>query len=392
MTSQRVLTGEHFINGDEACTEGALAAGCNFFAGYPITPATEVAEAMSRRLPSLDGIYVQMEDEIASIAAILGAAWGGAKSMTSTSGPGFSLMMENIGLGIITETPCVIVNIQRGGPSTGLPTTCGQGDIMQAKWGSHGHYEIIAISPSSPQEMFDFTIRAFNLAETFRIPVLIMADEVVGHTLERVTIPPAEKIKAVNRKKPSTPPENYLHYKTDSSLIPVLPDAGDGYKIHVTGLTHDERGYPVPDAETQEILITRLINKIRKNRDKIIDYKGYFLNGAKIIIVTYGSSFRPALKAMRSLRDGGVKVGLLKLNTIWPFAEDLIRKLAKKVEAFVVPEVNFGQIALEVERCASGKAITKLISHAGGGIHTPQQIEKGVKEILPEIGSKRKNR
>ena len=392
MTSQRVLTGEHFINGDEACTEGALAAGCNFFAGYPITPATEVAEAMSRRLPSLDGIYVQMEDEIASIAAILGAAWGGAKSMTSTSGPGFSLMMENIGLGIITETPCVIVNIQRGGPSTGLPTTCGQGDIMQAKWGSHGHYEIIAISPSSPQEMFDFTIRAFNLAETFRIPVLIMADEVVGHTLERVTIPPAEKIKAVNRKKPSTPPENYLPYKTDSSLIPVLPDAGDGYKIHVTGLTHDERGYPVPDAETQEILITRLINKIRKNRDKIIDYKGYFLNGAKIIIVTYGSSFRPALKAMRSLRDGGVKVGLLKLNTIWPFAEDLIRKLAKKVEAFVVPEVNFGQIALEVERCASGKAITKLISHAGGGIHTPQQIEKGVKEILPEIGSKRKNR
>lgn len=392
MTSQRVLTGEHFINGDEACTEGALAAGCNFFAGYPITPATEVAEAMSRRLPSLDGIYVQMEDEIASIAAILGAAWGGAKSMTSTSGPGFSLMMENIGLGIITETPCVIVNIQRGGPSTGLPTTCGQGDIMQAKWGSHGHYEIIAISPSSPQEMFDFTIRAFNLAETFRIPVLIMADEVVGHTLERVTIPPAEKIKAVNRKKPSTPPEKYLPYKTDSSLIPVLPDAGDGYKIHVTGLTHDERGYPVPDAETQEILITRLINKIRKNRDKIIDYKGYFLNGAKIIIVTYGSSFRPALKAMRSLRDDGVKVGLLKLNTIWPFAEDLIRKLAKKVEAFVVPEVNFGQIALEVERCASGKAITKLISHAGGGIHTPQQIEKGVKEILPEIGSKRKNR
>ena len=331
MTSQRVLTGEHFINGDEACTEGALAAGCNFFAGYPITPATEVAETMSRRLPKLDGIYVQMEDEIASIAAVLGAAWGGAKSMTSTSGPGFSLMMENIGLGVITETPCVIVNIQRGGPSTGLPTTCGQGDIMQAKWGSHGHYEIIAISPSSPQEMFDFTIRAFNLAETFRIPVLIMADEVVGHTLERVTIPPAEKIKVINRKKPTESPTTYLPYKTDRSLIPVLPDAGDGYKIHITGLTHDERGYPVPDAETQEVLITRLINKIRKNRDKIIDYEGYFLDGAKIIIVTYGSSVRPALKAMRGLREQGVKVGLLKLNTIWPFAEDLIRKLAKKV-------------------------------------------------------------
>jgi 2-oxoglutarate/2-oxoacid ferredoxin oxidoreductase subunit alpha len=392
LTSKRVLTGEHFINGDEACTEGALAAGCNFFAGYPITPATEVAETMSRRLPKLDGTYVQMEDEIASIAAVLGAAWGGAKSMTSTSGPGFSLMMENIGLGVITETPCVVVNIQRGGPSTGLPTTCGQGDIMQAKWGSHGHYEIIAISPSSPQEMFDFTIRAFNLAETFRIPVLIMADEVVGHTLERVTIPAAEKIKVINRKKPTEPPTTYLPYKTDSSLIPVLPDAGDGYRIHITGLTHDERGYPVPDAGTQEVLITRLINKIRKNRDKIIDYEAYFLDGAKIIIVTYGSSVRPALKAMRGLRDEGVKVGLLKLNTIWPFAEDLIRKLAKKVEAFVVPEVNFGQIALEVERCASGQALTKLISHPGGGIHTPQQITDAVKKILPELGSKRKKR
>jgi len=392
LTSQRVLTGEHFINGDEACTEGALAAGCNFFAGYPITPATEVAETMSRRLPKLDGTYVQMEDEIASIAAVLGAAWGGAKSMTSTSGPGFSLMMENIGLGVITETPCVIVNIQRGGPSTGLPTTCGQGDIMQAKWGSHGHYEIIAISPSSPQEMFDFTIRAFNLAETFRIPVLIMADEVVGHTLERVTIPPAEKIKVVNRKKPTESPATYLPYKTDSSLIPVLPNAGDGYRIHITGLTHDERGYPVPDAETQEVLITRLINKIRKNRDKIIDYEDYFLDGAKIVIVTYGSSVRPALKAMRGLREQGVKVGLLKLNTIWPFAEDLIRKLAKKVEAFVVPEVNFGQIALEVERCASGQALTKLISHPGGGIHTPQQVTDGVKNILSELGSKRKKR
>lgn len=392
MKSRRVLTGEHFINGDEACTEGALAAGCNFFAGYPITPATEVAETMSRRLPKLDGTYVQMEDEIASIAAVLGAAWGGAKSMTSTSGPGFSLMMENIGLGVITETPCVIVNIQRGGPSTGLPTTCGQGDIMQAKWGSHGHYEIIAISPSSPQEMFDFTIRAFNLAETFRIPVLIMADEVVGHTLERVTIPPAEKIKVVNRKKPTESPTTYLPYKTDSSLIPVLPDAGDGYRIHITGLTHDEKGYPVPDAETQEVLITRLINKIRKNRDKIIDYEDYFLDGAKIIIVTYGSSVRPALKAMRGLREQGVKVGLLKLNTIWPFAEDLIRKLAKKVEAFVVPEVNFGQIALEVERCASGQALTKLISHPGGGIHRPQQVADGVKKILSELGSKRKKR
>lgn len=366
--------------------------GCRFFAGYPITPATEVAERMAERLPSVGGIFIQMEDEIASMAAILGAAWGGAKAMTATSGPGFSLMMENIGLGIITETPCVIVNIQRGGPSTGLPTLSGQGDMMQARWGSHGHYEIIAISPSSPQEMFDFTIRAFNLAETFRLPVLIMADEVVGHTVERVTIPPAKKIEVINRNKPKESPETYLPYKTDSSLIPVLPDAGDGYRLHITGLTHDERGYPMTDAENQEKLVTRLIKKIRNHRDQIIDYEKYFLDQAKVALVTYGSSTRPALKAMRMLRADGFEVGLLKLNTIWPFAEDLIRELAERVDAFVVPEVNFGQIALEVERCACGKAITNLLPHAGGGIHSPGQIIMGVKKLFQKIGRKRQKK
>jgi len=388
VTSKAVLTGEHFINGDEACAEGALAAGCRFFAGYPITPATEVAETMARRLPSVDGVYIQMEDEIASMAAVLGAAWGGAKAMTSTSGPGFSLMMENIGLGIITETPCVVVNIQRGGPSTGLPTLCGQGDMMQARWGSHGHYEIIAISPSSPQEMFDFTIRAFNLAETFRIPVLIMADEVVGHTVERVTIPSPEEITAVHRKKPTQSPETYRPYKTDRSLIPVLPDAGDGYRIHVTGLTHDEKGYPMTDPETQGKMVRRLINKIQKNKKKIIVYEKFFLNRADIVIVTYGSSVRPALRAMHNLRREGLPVGLLKLNTIWPFPEDFIRKLAQRVGAFVVPEVNFGQIALEVERCASGQAFTELIPHAGGGIHTPGQIMEGVMEVIERLRDK----
>lgn len=390
MTSQAVLTGEHFINGDIACAEGALASGCRFFGGYPITPATEVAETMARRLPSVGGIYIQMEDEIASIAAVLGAAWGGAKAMTSTSGPGFSLMMENIGLGIITETPCVIVNIQRGGPSTGLPTLSGQGDMMQARWGSHGHYEIIAISPSSPQEMFDFTVRAFNLAETFRVPVLVMADEVVGHTVERVIIPPEEEIEVVDRKKPTGPPETYLPYGTDGSMIPVLPNAGDGYRIHVTGLTHDERGYPMTDGETQQRLVTRLIGKIQKNRDRITDHADFFLEGADVVLVSYGSTVRPALRAMRDLREQGVGAGLLKLNTVWPFPEELIRELAKEVEAFVVVEVNFGQIALEVERCASGRALTRLIPHAGGGIHTPRQIVAEVKGILPELERKGK--
>jgi len=388
VTAQRILTGDHFMNGDEACGEGALAAGCDFFAGYPITPATEVAERMAGRLPQVGGIYIQMEDEIASMAAVLGAAWGGAKAMTATSGPGFSLMMENIGLGVITETPCVLVNIQRGGPSTGLPTLCGQGDIMQARWGSHGHYEIIAISPSSPQEIFDFTIKAFDLAETFRIPVLVMADEVVGHMVERVTIPPPEDIQVAQRVKPTEPPESYLPYKTDDSLIPVLPDAGDGYRIHVTGLTHDERGYPSTDAKTQDAMVRRLIQKIQKNRDRIIEYKDYYLEKARIVIVAYGATVRPALKAMRTLRETGMEVGLLKLNTIWPFAEDLIRGLAKQVEAFVVPEVNFGQITLEVERCSHGEAATTLIPHAGGSIHTPAQIETGVKKALRAVSKR----
>jgi len=345
---------------------------------------------MAERLPSVSGIYIQMEDEIASMAAVLGAAWGGAKAMTATSGPGFSLMMENIGLGIITETPCVIVNIQRGGPSTGLPTLSGQGDIMQARWGSHGHYEIIAISPSSPQEMFDFTIKAFNLAETFRLPVLVMADEVVGHTVERVIIPSAEGIEVVNRRKPKESTETYLPYKTDSSLIPVLPDAGDGYRIHITGLTHDERGYPMTDAESQQRMVTRLVQKVRNHCDQIIDYEQYFLDEARVALVAYGSSARPALRAMRILRANGIEVGLLKLNTIWPFAEDLIRELAKKVDAFLVPEVNFGQIVLEVERCSCGQALTSLLPHAGGGIHSPRQIIIGVEKLLRKIGRKRK--
>ncbi len=377
------------MNGDEACGEGALAGGCDFFAGYPITPATEVAERMARRLPQVGGIFIQMEDEIASMAAVLGAAWGGARAMTATSGPGFSLMMENLGLGVITETPCVLVNIQRGGPSTGLPTLCGQGDMMQARWGSHGHYEIIAISPSSPQEIFDFTIKAFDLAETFRIPVLVMADEVVGHLVERVTIPPPEDIRVAQRKKPTEPPESYLPYKTDHSLVPVLPDAGDGYRIHVTGLTHDERGYPSTDAKTQDAMIRRLVQKIQKNRDRIIEYKDYYLEKARFVIVAYGATVRPALKAMRTLREDGLEVGLLKLNTIWPFAEDLISGLAKQVDAFLVPEVNFGQITREVERCTHGEAAATLIPHAGGGIHTPAQIETGVKKALGALSRRR---
>ncbi|MEN6489698.1 MAG: 2-oxoacid:acceptor oxidoreductase subunit alpha, partial [Smithella sp.] len=310
MSAQEVLTGIHFINGDQACCEGALAAGCRFFAGYPITPATEIAESMSKRLPRLGGIFIQMEDEIASMAAILGASWGGVKSMTSTSGPGFSLMMENIGLGICTETPCVVCNVQRGGPSTGLPTLVAQGDMMQARWGSHGHYEIIALSPSSPQEMFDFTIRAFNLSEQYRLPVIVLADEVIGHMNERVIIPREDEIEIIDRRKPTVSREEYLAYKPDADGVAPMANCGDGYRIHVTGLTHDERGYPAMDAKGQEEMVSRLVNKIRNNRHKIIKTKNMFIDDAEVVVVSYGISARSSMQAVRDARNDGIKAGL----------------------------------------------------------------------------------
>ncbi|KPK83907.1 MAG: 2-oxoglutarate ferredoxin oxidoreductase subunit alpha, partial [Bacteroides sp. SM23_62_1] len=319
-----VLTGEHFISGDFACAEGALAAGCRFFAGYPITPATEIAEHISERMPEVGGTFIQMEDEIASMNAILGASSAGVKSMTATSGPGFSLMMENFGLGIMMEIPCVLVNIQRGGPSTGLPTIVGQQDMMQARWGSHGDYEVIALSPSSPQELFDLTIRAFNLSEKYRLPVLIMSDEIVGHMTERVVIPEEKDIHLINRKKPAVPPARYMMYKTADDLVPVIANAGDGYKIITTGLTHDERGYPAMNAEAHEKLISRLCDKILKNKVDIIDYEERFIEDAEIVVVAYGIPARSALSAVKMARSAGLKAGLLKLITVWPFCEEKI--------------------------------------------------------------------
>ena len=288
----KALTGVHFMNGDKACAEGALAAGCNFFAGYPITPATEVAERMSERLPEIGGTFIQMEDEIASMNAILGAAWGGAKTMTSTSGPGFSLMMENLGLGIVTETPCVVVNVQRGGPSTGLPTLVGQADMMQAKWGSHGDYEIIALAPQSPQECFDFAIDAFNYSEQYRLPVLIMMDEVVGHMTEKVEIPDIESIKTYPRRLAKVSPSEYLPYKPDADLVPPMVIAGQGYAVHVTGLTHNEKGYPEINEKAQDVMVRRLSNKILKNRDQIIRIEENQVDGADVVVVSSGIDAR----------------------------------------------------------------------------------------------------
>ena len=379
MPERGALTGEFFMDGDTACAEGAISAGCRFFAGYPITPATEIAERMARRLPRIGGTYIQMEDELASMAAVLGASWAGVKAMTATSGPGFSLMMENLGLGIMLETPCVLVNVQRGAPSTGLPTLVGQGDMMQARWGSHGHYEIIALAPTSPQELFDLTIRAFNLAEKYRIPVLVMTDAEVGHMTEKVVIPPPEEIEIYPRRKATVPPDGYLPFQPDEDLVPPMACAGEGYRFHVTGLTHDERGYPVTDAEAQEKLVRRLIEKIRKNRDDIITLEADRLEDAEVILCSYGISARAALWPIEQARRDGLRVGYLRLITVWPFPEERIRELAGKVRAFVVPEINYGQIALEVERCAAGKAEVILVPHAGGDIHDPAKVLEAIK-------------
>jgi 2-oxoglutarate ferredoxin oxidoreductase subunit alpha len=382
-----VLEGKFFLDGDTAIAEGAICAGCRFFGGYPITPATEVAERMAARLPQVGGVFIQMEDELASMNSVVGAAWGGARAMTATSGPGVSLMLENIGLAIMTETPCVVVNVQRGGPSTGLPTLTSQADMMQARWGSHGHYEIIALAPGSPQEAFDLTIQAFNLAEKYRTPVFLMSDEGVGHMTERVVIPPADEIPIYPWRKPIGPPgPEFLPYAPDEDGVPPFPIAGMGYRIHMTGLTHDERGYPATTAAAQAELIPRLIGKIRNNRDDIIDLVEDGVEadgrhpGADVVVVAYGISARTALEPVRLAREEGLRVGLLKLVTVWPFAEDRIRQLAGRVGSFVVPELNMGQIVLEVERCAGGQARVIPVTHPGGEIHKPDDILDAIRE------------
>jgi 2-oxoglutarate ferredoxin oxidoreductase subunit alpha len=376
-----VATGSHYIDGDHACGEGAIAAGCRFLAGYPITPSTEVAERIAERFPKVGGMFIQMEDEIASMAAIIGAAWAGPKVMTVTSGPGFSLMMENIGLATMLETPCVIVNVQRGGPSTGLPTLTAQSDMMQARWGSHGDYEIIALSPNSPQECFDLTITAFNLSELWRVPVMFMMDECVGHMTEKVVIPEADQIKIVPRKFYKGKKEDYRPFKFNGSdEIAPMVKAGDGYNIHLTGLTHDERGYPVISAEAQEKNVNHLVDKILKNEEKIRLLEEDQIDDAEVIVISYGITSRVSLKAVQDAREAGIKVGTIRLIVVWPFPEKLIRKLATKVKAFVVPEINLGQISLEVERCAAGKTKTIHVPHAGGWVHDPNDILKAIKK------------
>jgi 2-oxoglutarate ferredoxin oxidoreductase subunit alpha len=307
---------------------------------------------------------------------VVGASWTGTKSMTVTSGPGFSLMMENIGLAAMMETPCVVVNVQRGGPSTGLPTMVGQGDMMQARWGSHGDYELISLCPQSPQEAFDLTIDAFNLSEVYRVPVLMMMDECVGHMTEKVIIPPAEEIDLVPRALTAQSPEHYLPYRLNGNgrSVPEFARAGDGYRFHTTGLTHDENGYPVMSEDCQETCVRHLIDKIRGNADRIVRFEEDDTEAADVVVVAYGITARVARMGMLLARDQGVKVGILRLIVVWPFPEKRIRELAGKVKAFVVPEINYGQIVLEVERYAAGQAAVIPVNHGGGGVHDPMII------------------
>jgi len=372
----RVRTGMHFMVGDHACAEGALAAGVDFFGGYPITPSTEVAEHLARRLPHVGGRFVQMEDELASMAAIIGASAAGARSMTATSGPGFSLMMENIGLAAMMELPCVVVDVQRASPSTGLPTMVGQSDILQARWGSHGDYGIIAYCPASVQECFDLTVTAFNAADRYRVPVFVMMDEVVGHMAERLVIPEADEVPFVPRKAPRTAPgaEPFLSYAADDDLVPPIAHAGDGYKVHMTGLTHDERGYPAMTAAAHDKLVNRLVDKVRLNASKIELYEEFGTDDADTVVISFGCTARSARHAVNQARREGIKCGLLRLITVWPFPEARIRELVAggKVRRFIVPEINLGQLRREVERLTQLPVLR--LNHAGGAMPTPDAI------------------
>ena len=378
-----VLTGNHYLDGDHACSEGAIAAGCRFAAGYPITPSTEVVERVAQRFPHVGGRFQQFEDELAASIALLGAAWGGAKALTVTSGPGFSLMMEHIGYAAITETPCVYIDVQRAGPSTGLPTQPAQGDMMQARFGSHGDYRLIALCPNSPQECFDLTFEAFNMAEEYRVPVLVMLDEVVGHMTEKVVIPDAAKLQVTERRyTKKSPAEFKLFEPAPGSLVPEMVKAGDGYNVHVTGLTHDERGYPAMTVPAHERMQNRLMDKIVLNSDKIVKFEAKDLDDAEVVVVSYGITSRIAEKAVQAAKDKGVKVGSFRLITAWPFPEKQIVDLAKKVKAFVVPELNLGQMALEVERIAGGLCKTVPVPHVGGTVHNPQVILDKILEAV----------
>ncbi len=368
------------LQGNNACALAAIAAGCRFYAGYPITPSSEVAERMSLELPRMGGVFIQMEDEIASMGAVLGASMGGVKSMTATSGPGFSLKQENIGYGIIAEVPCVIVNVMRGGPSTGMPTRPAQGDVMQARWGTHGDHPIIVIAPASVSEVYEQTIRAFNLAEQFRTPVVLLIDEVIGHLVETVRIPDPAGIETHERKWATVAAADYQPYAAGKDMIPAMARPGDGYRAHTTGLTHDESGFPTQDSQTVERVSRRLLDKFEPHRKVIDHFVEVQVKDADILIVAYGISARAARGAVKEARKKGVKVGLFRLVTIWPFPESALAKAAKKVKHIIVAEMNAGQVILEVERIV-GRERVGGVNRIDGEAITPSDILAAIEGV-----------
>jgi len=368
------------VQGNEACVEGALAAGMKFFAGYPITPSTEIAEISAQKLPKIGGKFVQMEDEISSMAAIIGGSLAGLKSMTATSGPGFSLMQENFGYACITETPCVLVNVQRGGPSTGLPTSPAQGEVMQAKWGTHGDHPVIALTPNSVQETYDLTIKAFNLAEKYRTPVILLMDETVGHMREKMMARDASEIEIINRKKPTCKPEDYVPFKADEDMIPPMASFGDGYRYHVTGLTHAESGFATNGSnDIAKDFLERIVNKVEKNIDDFSYYENYKMEDAEIAIVAFGGVSRAAMQAIDNMREAGMKVGMFRPITMWPVLEKQISELGSQVKEIYVAEENLGMYYYEIDRIAGKKCPIKKINKINGAAMTPQEIVDAVK-------------
>jgi 2-oxoglutarate ferredoxin oxidoreductase subunit alpha len=369
------------LQGNDAVVEGALTAGCRFFAGYPITPATEISEVMSYRLPAVGGTFIQMEDEIASLGAVIGASLAGAKAMTATSGPGFSLMQENLGFACMAEVPCVIVNVMRGGPSTGLPTHVSQGDVQQARWGTHGDHPIIVLAAATTRECYDLTVKAFNLSETYRTPVILLTDEVVAHIREKVTLPGPEAVAVVDRVRPTVPPEWYKPYEDNARGVPPMGIFGDGYRYHVTGLTHDLHGFPTERPDEIVPFIQRLFRKITQHFDDILMVNEEMTEDAEILVVAYGAVARSARRAVKEARDQGIKAGLLQLVTLWPFPRRLLEPHLRKVRAVLVPELNMGQMSREVKRINQGLAKVDTLNRIDGHLITPGEILARLVEI-----------
>jgi 2-oxoglutarate/2-oxoacid ferredoxin oxidoreductase subunit alpha len=371
------------LQGNEAIAEGALAAGMRFFGGYPISPSSEIAETLSRRLPQLGGTFIQMEDEIASISSIIGASIAGMKSMTATSGPGFSLMQEGIGFAAITETPCVIVNVMRMGPSTGVATAPAQADVMQTRYGTHGPHPVIALSPSTVRECFDITVKAFNLSEKYRTPVVILADGVVGHLREVVTLPRLDEIEVVNRTRPDGPPGTIRPFAAaEGDGVPRVPDFGTGYRFHITGLFHDETGFPTSNPARVQATTERLLNKVEAHTDELAEAEYLYMDDAEVVVVSFGCSGRSARAAVKAARARGIKAGMVRLITIWPFPEHLIQSIAQKTPRMVVVEMNMGEVAGEIRRVTRNDIKVTQVNRHDGLLITTGQVLSGIEGVM----------